>query len=279
MLSQLIDTHAHLDFPDLIGRIDKVLDNAQNTRVTKIINVGNNLVGSRKSVDLGKKYSQIYPSIGLHPHVLVEDNLFNEDKLIDNQIFEIKQLLGEEKVVAIGEIGLDYFRLPETPFDFAQGKVGEIDIKRAQKELFIRQLQLAAYDNMPVIIHSRDSADDTLKIMNEFSNLKAVFHCFSYSLEIAKEIINKGWLISFTANITYPNNKDGQEIIRYFDLSPIMIETDAPFLAPQGKRGTINEPANLLEVAKKIAEIKQIKLEEVADWTTKNAVNFFDLKN
>jgi len=267
LLPQLIDTHAHLDFPGLAERTDEVLDNAKKAGITKIINVGASLDGSKKSVDLAEKYSQIYASLGLHPHVLVEDNLFGDDKLIDQQIFEIEKLLSEKKVLAIGEIGLDFFRLP--------AKINEMEIKKAQKELFIRQLQLASDNNMPVIIHSRDAAKDTLKIMNEFSSLKAVFHCFSYSLEVAKEIVNKGWLISFTANITYPNNNDSREIIRYFDLSSVMIETDAPFLSPQGKRGDVNEPSNVVEVARRITEIKQMKLEEVAGWTTKNAVNFF----
>ncbi|OGB62152.1 hypothetical protein A2Y26_03425 [candidate division CPR2 bacterium GWD2_39_7] len=264
----LIDTHAHLNFPGFKSSVNEILKRAEEAGVTRIINVGSSLEGSLASDKLSKKYENIYATIGLHPHVLIEDNLFEEEKEIDVQLEKLEELaLENNKIVAVGEIGLDYFRMPEN--------YSAKDLKNAQRDLFIRQLELAYKLGLPIIIHSRDAVEDTLEIMNEFKDMKAVFHCFSYDLSVAKRIVDNGWLISFTANITYPKNFSAKEVIKNLPLEQLMIETDAPFLAPQEKRGQINEPANVIEVAKKIAEIKNISLEDVACETMKNARDFF----
>jgi len=266
----LIDTHVHLDFSQLVNQIDDCLFRASKAGVKIIINVGANLESSINGQVLSNKYKQIYFSAGLHPHVLVEETLLGDDKKIDNQIGDIfKIATSSKKIVALGEMGLDYCKIV--------GQFSEKEVKTAQKKLFILQLELAQKLNLPVIIHSREAFLDTFEILSEFENLKLVWHCFSYKLEFAKKILSKGWFISYTANITYPKNFDALEVIRYMPLENLMIETDAPFLAPQLVRGQINEPFYVTEVAKRIAEIRGIALEEIIGRTTVNAENFFNI--
>lgn len=266
---QLIDTHAHLDFSPLAEKIDDYLLKASESGVKTIVNVGANLESSLNGEFLSRKYDQVYFAAGLHPHVLVEESLLGDDKKIDEQIDAIFRLsTSSKKIVALGEMGLDYYKIPN--------KFSEKEIKLAQKKIFIYQLELADKLNLPVIIHSRNAFDDTFEILSEFKNLKQVWHCYSYGLENTKKILSKGWMISYTANITYPKNFDSLDVISYMPLESLMIETDAPFLAPQSVRGQTNEPSYVIEVAKKIAQIRNISLEEVAHITTANAENFFN---
>jgi TatD DNase family protein len=264
----LIDTHCHLDFDPLSKEIEEVIKRASSGGVKKIINVGANLESSVNGEALAQRYERVYFAAGLHPHTLIEDGLMGDEKKIDDQLSYISKMgTFSKKIVAIGEMGLDYYKIPN--------QFEEKEVKSAQKKLFIGQLELASKLNLPVIIHSRESFFDTFDILSEFKNLKAVWHCFSYDLNKAKKIVAKGWHISYTANITYPKNFDGVEVVKFVPLENLMIETDAPFLAPQIIRGQVNEPCFVLEVAKRIAEIRNIALEEVAGRTTANAEKFF----
>lgn len=268
MKLRLVDTHVHLDFSEFKGAVNNVVNRATEAGVDIIINVGADFKSSLSGIELGIKYPNIYSSVGMHPHVLVEENLWQEEKKMDNQLEQIlKAAKDTKKVVAIGEIGLDYYKIPNI--------ASENELKMAQKDLFIRQLDIAKELGLPVIIHSRDAAKDTLEIASHYNDLKIVFHCFSYDLETAKKILQKGFFISFTANITYPKNFKAAEVIGYMPIEQLMLETDAPFLAPQNKRGQVNEPANVIEVAKKISQIKGISVEEAAGRTTANAQQFF----
>jgi TatD DNase family protein len=265
----LIDTHAHLDFSPLAEKIDDVLGRATNAGIKTIINVGANLESSVNGEALSSKYNQVYFAAGLHPHVLVEELLLGDDKKIDEQISAIFDLAtSSKKIVALGEMGIDYYKIPS--------EFSEREIKVAQKKLFISQLELADKLSLPVIIHSRNAFNDTFEIISQFNNLKVVWHCYSYRLEDTKKILANDWMISYTANITYPKNFDSQEVLSYMPLESLMIETDAPFLAPQSVRGQTNEPCYVIEVAQKIADIRKISLHEVASVTTANAERFFN---
>jgi TatD DNase family protein len=256
MTLSLIDTHAHLTFPQYQEEtIETLIARAKASSVTKIINVGADFESSKGSVELAQKYPEIYATIGLHPH---------EEKKMDNDsLSDFKKLLESDKVVAVGEIGLDYFKYEGNRTD--------------QQALFEQQLQIAQENDLPVIIHNRDAQEDTLSILNNFSPLKGVVHCFAGDQNFAKQVLDMDFLISFTGIITFPNAKELREVAAYVPLEKIMLETDCPFLAPQTHRGQTNEPAYVKDIAEKLAEIKELPFEEIAKATTKNAENFFNL--
>ena len=265
----LIDTHAHLDFAQFHRRHDEVIQRAHKARVNKIINVGTTLQGSRDSVGLANKYPGIYASVGIHPH-----DVLSVDR---TSMADILDLAKDDKVVAIGEIGLDYF--------------GKDFNKEAQRKEFIIQIVLAKRLGLPIIIHNRKADEDILEILKVQEYSKGVIHCFSSSWQVAHKFLDLGFYISFTGSITFGIKKQKDqsrgcspsgailEVIKNTPLDKILIETDCPFLAPEPYRGKTNEPAYVVEVAKKIAEIRNISLEEVARKTTKNAERLFKLSN
>ncbi len=249
-----IDTHTHLYYKEIISQLDVILNRAKINHISKIICVGTNLETSKKCVDLSEKYDLIFGSVGIHPQDCTS--------LDEDYINKIEYLSKHKKIVAIGEIGLDYYR--------------DYNPKKNQRDVFLTQLQLAQKLKLPSIIHCRDSQLDVFDIINEVKNYNVVFHCYSYDLEFAKKIISKGCLISFTGNITF-GNKYIESVINEIELSKIMLETDCPFLSPVPNRGKLNEPSNIPHIAKKIAEIKKISLKEVCITTTKNAETFFKI--
>lgn len=250
----MIDTHCHLDFYK-DKELDEIINSSEFFKVDKIINPGSNFDSNFRSQKLSEKYNNVYFAVGLHPEDV--NNLDNES------INKIETLVNDKKCVAIGEIGLDYHY---SDFD-----------KDAQKDLFIKQLNLAVEYNKPVIIHTRDAEEDVLCILNNYKNLKFVIHCFSENIEFANKVINMGGIVSFTGLITFKNiDKKILEVVSNISIDKIMIETDGPYLTPQQFRGKQNKPEYVGFVAEKIAEIKNLTLNEVEKVTSLNAEKFFN---
>lgn len=247
-----IDVHCHLD-SNYYDDIDKVINNAKKNNVNKLIYNGCNKKSNKEVIKLINKYDSVYGAVGYHPTEL-EDANEKDYELLEN-------LLSNKKILAIGEIGLDY-HYPDTN-------------KEKQKYAFRRQLKLAEKHNIPVIVHSRDAIQDTFDIMSEY-NIKGVIHCFSGSVEMAKEFIKKGFLISIGGIITFKNAKNIIEVIKNIDLSYILLETDSPYLTPEPFRKEQNEPMYIPIIASRIADILNVSIEEVSSKTTENAKRLFD---
>ena len=256
MRIELIDTHAHLN---LYGSYKKdlaeVVSRAKETGVLRIINVGIDLKTSIKALELAYQFEGLYATAGIHPH---------EVKKAKPETYEsLRALFQDERVVAVGEIGLDYAK--------------EYSPREMQKEHFAYQLGLAKEYKLPVVIHSREAFEDILAILQENLPEKFVFHCFAGDVYEARKILNLGGLISITGIVTFPKAENIREVVRYVPLERLMVETDCPFLTPVPHRGKRNEPAFVRYVAEKIAEIKGISLEECAWVTTKTAEVFFGI--
>ena len=247
----MIDTHCHLYDLKLYNQLDQIILNAKNANIEKMICIGDKISTSEKSVQIAEKYNNIYASVGIHPHEAKEVTIDYRN--------ELKNKAHHKKVVAIGEIGLDYH------YNFSDPII--------QKKIFMEQLELANELDLPAIVHCRESDDDLYNCIKDSKSHRGVIHCFVSNLEFAKKIIELGYLISFTGMITFV--KSLEPVIKEINLSNIMIETDAPYLAPVPFRGKINQPAYVIEIAKKIAQIKKIELEEVVEQTTKNAYSLF----
>lgn len=277
---KLIDTHCHLNFQafekDYIEVIKRSLDND----IKAIINIGTRFDNSKKAVEIAEEFDKVYPklsekcgvyaAIGFHPDHLLEI----EESQIQNEIKKFKTLVDNPKVVAIGEIGLDNYY-------FSSGRLPDSKASRKKADtIFEAFLNLAIEVNLPVIIHSRDAEEETLNFLNEYSgklSKKGAVHCFSGSLGFAKKIIDLGFYIGFTGIITYPKTDELKKVVEEIPLSRILVETDAPFLAPQKYRGKRNEPLYVYEVIKEIANIKKIPLKEVSLVTTNNAKKLFGI--
>ena len=247
----IIDTHCHLDEIDN-ENIEEVIKNMKDNIM---IACAEDLKSSYNVVELIKKYDNIYGTIGFHPNELGN---FNE-----NTLKELEILLQNEKIVGIGEIGLDYH-------------YGKENIDQ-QKDAFIKQIELALKYNLPIVVHSRDAAYDTLEILRKYPTLKVDMHCYSYSLEIAKELVKLNVKFGIGGVLTFRNSKTIKEVVKYLDLSNILLETDSPYLAPEPVRGTKNEPSNVKYIAEYIANLKNIDIEKVKEITTNNAISQFDL--
>lgn len=248
----LIDTHCHLEKSDY-DNIEEVINNMNNNIM---IVCSENLETAHNVVELSKTYDNIYGTIGFHPNEL--------DNFNDQTLKELEELLKNDKIVGIGEIGLDYH----------YGK----DDCEIQKEAFIKQIELAIKYNLPIVVHSRDAAYDTLEILKKYPNLKIDMHCYGYSLEIAKELLKQNVKFGIGGVLTFKNSKIIKEVVDYLDLKDILLETDSPFLAPEPVRGTKNEPSNVKYIAEYIAKLKNIDIKKVKEITTNNAISQFDLK-
>jgi len=281
-----IDTHAHLNFREFEEDYQEVIKRAFESGIEGIINVGSNLKNSYRAIAIAKRYKKgVWAAVGAHPiHIVGGYGLFTQDgtrpslimddyemetygELVSIDSFE--EAIRENKVVAIGEIGLDYFVYPE------KIKRGQRINKEIQKDCFSLFLQMSREAKLPVIMHSRESMPDFLKILQKQHNIKGVVHCFPGGLDEAKKILELGLYISFTGLITFA--RDWDRVIKYIPLERFLIETDCPFMTPEPYRGKRNEPAYVTEVAKKIAELKNLSLEKVARKTTENARDLFGL--
>ncbi|MDO8094218.1 MAG: TatD family hydrolase, partial [Candidatus Brocadiales bacterium] len=221
----LVDTHAHLDFPEYKSDLHEVLARASGADVGYIINVGTNLNSSKKAIELARQFNNIYASIGIHPH--------DASRVSDDVWSEFEKLVSQSKVVAIGETGLDYYR-NRSP-------------REEQQRLFHKHLELSKKAGLPVIIHNREASEDCLKILREHANnsLKGVVHCFSGSEEAARDFMQLGLYISFAGPVTFSNAERLRKVVQSVPVERLLLETDCPFLAPQPKRGERNEPSNL----------------------------------
>ncbi|KKR05340.1 MAG: TatD family hydrolase, TatD DNase family protein [Candidatus Peregrinibacteria bacterium GW2011_GWC2_39_14] len=255
-----IDTHAHLTFPEFEPDLEQVIDRAKKAGVEKIINIGCDLKSCSGVLELSAKYGFMYSALGMHPY---------ETKLVDetlmSKFFEQAQADKKQgkKIVAIGEIGLDYFK--------AQTSHEE------QVRAFKLQLELAKNLDLPVIIHARDSEIDVLQILQDFKGLRFVFHCYTGNVDFAKQIWERGGMTSFTGISTYPKAQNVRDTIFAAPIDRIMIETDCPFLAPQAFRGQRNEPAFVVEVAKEIQKIKGLDMSTLEVQLQKNSEEFFGI--
>jgi len=250
-----IDSHCHINFPELSQKIDEVLSNMDSNNISHALCVSVTLDKINEILDLTQKYSNIYASVGVHP---------DYEDIQEPDVDTLFKYSKNEKVVAIGETGLDYFRLK-----------GDLSW---QRDRFRTHIRAAIKSKLPLIIHTRNAQDDTISIMKEegANSATGVMHCFTESYEMAKKAIDLGFYISFSGIITFKNAETLRETVKKIPIENILIETDSPYLAPVPNRGKLNEPANVIYVAEKIAELKGIAVEKVAEITTNN---FFTLFN
>jgi TatD DNase family protein len=281
----LIETHAHLDYPDFANDLDDVLRRAADAGVTRVVTIGTSIESSRRAIDLAEKYPAVYATIGVHPTFVeeAEEDVFTP----------LRELAKQPGVVAIGETGLDYHRLPseevakekqvqvmtalrtETDEEI-EAQIRDGAYKSKQASLFQQQLDLAVELGLNVVIHQRDAWEDTLKIMRPYAGkLRGVFHCFGGSLDQANEVLDLDHLVSFTGIVTFKNGAAVREVAAEIPLWKFMVETDCPYLAPVPFRGKRAEPAHTRVVAEAIATARDVPLEQIAEATTETADKFF----
>ena len=258
MKNYLIDTHAHLDFPELYNRLDEVLKNALENGVKRIVTISTNLNKIDKIIEISKNYEEVYHTVGVHPNEVLKDKNNSNYEMILN-------LSKNEKCVGIGECGLDYH-------------YGN-DSKREQKASFITQIEVSRVANLPLIIHARDADKDMINILeNEYKNgpFKAILHCFSSGKDLALCGINLGFYISFSGIVTFKSAKLIQEIATLIPDDKILVETDAPYLSPTPLRGSVNEPKNCSITAKYLADIRKCEFSTFIDQLYMNSFKIFD---
>jgi TatD DNase family protein len=283
--AQLVETHAHLDYPDFANDLDDVLRRAIDVGVTRIVTIATSVESSRRAVDLAEKYSNIYAVIGVHPT--------SAEKVAEDIITPLRDLAQSRRVVAIGETGLDYHHLPSVETakqknvqvfsalqsgteEQLEASIEDGAYKSKQADLFEEQLDLAVELHLNVVIHQRDAWDDTLEIMKPYTGkVRGVFHCFGGTAEQAKEVLDLDHLVSFTGIVTFKNGANVREVATKVPLWKFMVETDCPYLAPAPFRGKRCEPAHTRIVAETIAAARGVPLQEIAEATTETAEKFF----
>ena len=282
----LIETHAHLDYPEFAEDFAEMLQRAREAGVTRMITIGTSIASSRRAVELAETHPEIYAVIGVHPTV--------EDDGIEDVMAPLRELAQSKRVVAIGETGLDYHRLPSAEVAKEKGvqvlgrvlqtateqelEAGLHDgaYKARQASLFEQQLDLAVELGLNVVIHQRDAWDDTVRMLAPYAGeLRGVFHCFGGDLAQAEEVLESGHLVSFTGIVTFKNGAEVRALAAQLPLESFMVETDCPYLAPVPHRGKRCEPAYTRLVADSIAQARGISVEELAARTTATAEKFF----
>lgn len=273
----MIDTHAHLNFSAFEDDRDAVIRRAQKAHIDKIIVVGSQCDSSQRAAELAQRYDMLYAAVGVHPH--------HADKITPNWFSSLSALSDSRRIVAIGEIGLDYY---------AYASNGIVD-KAVQKQILREQLTLAKQHALPVIIHCREAFDDVLPIVAQYGTGRGVFHCWSGNLAHARSVLTLGYHISFAGNLTYraprsPELVEGrseiprgltsiQHVAQTIPLDRILLETDCPFLAPQDKRGLRNEPAFVTITGAFLASLRNVSFATIDRVTSKNAQRVFNLPN
>ena len=253
----LFDTHAHYDSRQFDADRDQVLSALPGQGVGLVVNPGCDLDSSRRAIGIAERYPFVYAAVGVHP----EDCAGWQDTDVD----ELRSLAAHPKVVAVGEIGLDYYWKENPPREF-------------QQRVFRAQLALARELDLPVIVHDREAHGDCLSIIREFPQVRGVFHCFSGSAEMAKELVGLGWMISFTGALTYKNARKAVEAAQAVPLDRIMIETDSPYMAPVPCRGERCHSGLVRHTCERLAELRGISLEECARITFENGTEFYQLQ-
>ncbi len=278
------DTHAHLDFPEFTPDLQEVFARAEAAGVNRIITIGTSVEGSRRAVELAETYPNVYAVVGVHPNAAME----SEDDFIES----LRELAKSPRVVAIGEIGMDFHRLPgqesmkpqpvwlaETPFSDPlepHAAVRDGAIKVRQSMVFEQQLDLAVELGLNVVIHERDAWEETIEHLAPYAGkLRAVFHCFGKTIDQARHLLSQNHLVSFTGIVTFKNSATVQETATLLPDHTFMVETDCPFLAPVPNRGKRCEPAHTRLVAEKIAQLRGISLENIGAQTEATANSFF----
>ena len=249
----MVDTHCHV-YEEEMSNYKEIIEECNKQNISMIIN-SVDIESSKEVIHLSKTFKNVYSAIGLNYDTI--------DRVTQDDIIELEKLIKSEEIVAIGEIGLDYYWTK--------------DNKEKQIEFFKAQLELAKKYNLPVIVHARESVQDVYDILKELDINKGSMHCYSGSLEMAREFIKLGFKIGIDGPITYKNNKKGIEVVKNIDIKDILLETDSPYLSPEPNRGKPNSPLNIKYIAEKIADIKEISVEEVIDITTNNAKELYNI--
>jgi TatD DNase family protein len=266
----MIDVHCHLNFKAFTSDYDKVIKQAKDDGITTIINTGTSIESSRRAVELAENYPNLYAIVGIHPH--------HADKMKPGWDSELEKIAkSSKKVVGIGEIGIDYY-------SYASNGIVE---PKLQKEIFIRQLEIANELELPLQIHNRQAGEDILKILNNHpsiinNQLPGMFHCMSGNIEFLKKVLELGFYVGFDGNITYEGIAKGEntplfELVKQSPIDRIVTETDSPYLTPKPHRGSRNLPSYVIIVAEEIAKIKKLEISEVEKKTSGNARKIFKL--
>jgi len=253
--SLLVDSHAHLDGQRFADDLDETISRATANGINHILTIGCDLESSESSVAIAEKYEHIFAAVGVHPHDATEINT--------ETLKRLAAMLAHPKVVALGEIGLDFFR-DRSP-------------RETQRNAFRKQIQLALEVGKPIIVHDRDAHDEVIQILKEegAATVGGVLHCFSGDLAMAEQCLELGFYLSFTGTITYPKNQEIRDIVKAVPIDRMLVETDCPYLSPQKFRGKRNEPAYVRYTAEKMAEIKELTIEDIARVTSRNCYNLF----
>ncbi len=251
---KLIDTHCHINLKDFNEDFGDVIERIE-TRLESVINVGFDLKSSEESVKLSNKYESIYATVGIHPHDASTYDGFAEARL--------RELAKNPKVLAIGEIGLDYYR--------------NLSPKEIQKEVFKKQIELALEIGKPVVIHCRDAYEDTINILKEYKNIKGIMHSYSGSYETAKILMDR-FYFSISGPVTFKNAVTLREMVEKLPIEKILVETDSPYLTPEPFRGKRNEPCYVEYVAKMVAEVKGVSYDEIIKITNENTKKAFGME-
>lgn len=249
----MVDTHCHI-YKEEIENYEEIIKECKNNNIDLIIN-GVDIKSDLEIIELSKKYSNVFASVGLNYDTI--------DEFDDSDLKKLEEIIKNNNVVAIGEIGLDYHYTKEN--------------KSKQIYFFKKQLELALKYNLPVIVHAREATQDAYNLIKEVGNHKGSLHCFSGSLEMAREFIKLGFKIGVDGPITFKNNRKGIEVVENIDIKDILTETDSPYLAPVPKRGEANTPLNLKYIIEKISEVKNMTFDEVNKITTNNAKELFNI--
>lgn len=254
---ELFDSHAHYNDEKFDEDREILIEEIYNSGVTAIVNVGYSIESSKKAVEIAKNYKFMYATAGVSPNDI--------ENLSTDYLEQIEKIAQEEKVVAIGEIGLDYYWNKEN--------------KEEQKEIFIKQIELANKLDLPIVIHTREAIMDTIDILKNKIKCKnkGVFHCCPLNPELIKEALKLGFYISLAGPVTFKNSKNAKEVVELVPLERILIETDSPYLSPEPVRGKRNDSRNVRHIAEKIAEIKGIPAEKIAKQTYENAKRIFKI--
>jgi len=263
------DTHAHLDYDDYKSDFAAVLARAQAAGITKIISIATDLASSRRALALAEKHPLIYAAVGWHPS--------NAHEAPADIRPELRELARHPKAVAIGECGLDYYRLPSMSGAHGVAPSAEDEIyKQKQAEIFQQQLEVAVETGLNVIVHQRSSFDDLFAQIQPFAaRTRGVFHCFGESVERLQKILGLGWLVSYTGIVTFKNGQSIRDAVAATPLGKFMLETDCPYLAPVPYRGKRCEPAFVKEISETVAQVKLCSLDELSAATCRTAREFF----
>lgn len=249
------NTHTHLNSDELYDKRDELIQRALDNQVKNIVVAGYDLQSSYRAVEIAHEYSFVYATVGISPNDCLDTT--------DEDLSEIEVLLQDPRVVALGEIGLDYY-WDDVPRD-------------KQKDIFVKQIKIAKKYNKPIVIHARDAYEDTYEILKQAAH-RGIMHCYSGSAQMAKRYIDIGFYISLAGPVTFKNAKVPKDVATKIGIDHLMIETDCPYLTPHPFRGKLNEPANVVYIAQEIAKLKNMEIEDVARITTFNAKELFGIK-